>query len=201
MDIHEGRTSIRFAENQLSPSLIGLSPLPTSHPRLLQRRGFGPPIHGDGCSACSWGDHSVSGHILPTSPDNDSHSLRLHIMLKQAGSMYSLTHYAKGRPFQTDHQVWDARSFSLPILLEGSFSPFPHGTCSLSVRRAYEGFEGGPSIFSEPKRSDTHLTHSTPAVQGYHLFCMGNPPIFVRSFIQGRNMYEPSYTYTFVYNI
>ena len=28
-------TSIDFAENQLSPSLLGLSPLSTSHPRLL----------------------------------------------------------------------------------------------------------------------------------------------------------------------
>jgi len=28
-------TSINFAKNQLSLSLIGLSPLPTSHPRLL----------------------------------------------------------------------------------------------------------------------------------------------------------------------
>ena len=31
-----GRTSIRFGENQLSPSLIGLSPLPTAHPSGFQ---------------------------------------------------------------------------------------------------------------------------------------------------------------------
>ena len=30
-------TSIAFAENQLYPSLIGLSPLTTSHPRLFQQ--------------------------------------------------------------------------------------------------------------------------------------------------------------------
>ena len=35
-DIPRGRTSIRFGENQLSPSLIGLSPLPTAHPSGFQ---------------------------------------------------------------------------------------------------------------------------------------------------------------------
>ena len=32
-----GTTSIVFGENQLSPSLIGLSPLPTAHPNLFQQ--------------------------------------------------------------------------------------------------------------------------------------------------------------------
>ena len=36
-------TSIDFVENQLSPSLIGLSPLTTGHLRLLQQTQFGPP--------------------------------------------------------------------------------------------------------------------------------------------------------------
>jgi hypothetical protein len=40
--LFEGRTSIRFAENQLSPSLIGLSPLPTSHPSILQHTWVRP---------------------------------------------------------------------------------------------------------------------------------------------------------------
>ena len=35
-DTPQGRTSIRFGENQLSPSLIGLSPLPTAHPSSFQ---------------------------------------------------------------------------------------------------------------------------------------------------------------------
>ena len=33
-----GTTSIVFGENQLSPSLIGLSPLPTAHPNLFQQK-------------------------------------------------------------------------------------------------------------------------------------------------------------------
>ena len=36
-DILPGTTSIVFGENQLSPSLIGLSPLPTAHPKLFQQ--------------------------------------------------------------------------------------------------------------------------------------------------------------------
>jgi len=35
-DISRGSTSIDFGENQLSPGLIGLSPLPTSHPSGFQ---------------------------------------------------------------------------------------------------------------------------------------------------------------------
>ena len=36
-DMPPGTTSIVFGENQLSPSLIGLSPLPTVHPKLFQQ--------------------------------------------------------------------------------------------------------------------------------------------------------------------
>ena len=36
-DTLPGTTSIVFGENQLSPSLIGLSPLPTAHPNLFQQ--------------------------------------------------------------------------------------------------------------------------------------------------------------------
>ena len=37
-DTLPGTTSIVFGENQLSPSLIGLSPLPTVHPKLFQQQ-------------------------------------------------------------------------------------------------------------------------------------------------------------------
>ncbi len=38
LDMLPGTTSIVFGENQLSPSLIGLSPLPTAHPNLFQQK-------------------------------------------------------------------------------------------------------------------------------------------------------------------
>src|SRR5205814_10034229 len=39
------------------------------------------------------------------------------------------------------------RSNSLPS--SGCFSPFPHGTCSLSVPEEYLGLEGGPPVFRQ----------------------------------------------------
>ena len=33
--------------------------------------------------------------------------------------------------------------------LSGFFSPFPHGTCSLSVNQEYLGLEDGPPIFKQ----------------------------------------------------
>src|ERR1700755_3478301 len=73
-------TSIDFAENQLSPSLIGLSPLATAHPRLFQQAWVRPSSAcyrtfslamarslGFGSSACT------------SAPYSDSLSLRLHL--------------------------------------------------------------------------------------------------------------------------
>jgi hypothetical protein len=50
---------MHFGEYELSPSLIGLSPLPTGHPKTFQRLQFGPPVllrHFN----LPWVDHSVS---------------------------------------------------------------------------------------------------------------------------------------------
>ena len=43
------------------------------------------------------------------------------------------------------HSVSDTISFPL----SGFFSPFPHGTCSLSVTEEYLGLEGGPPMFKQ----------------------------------------------------
>ena len=44
--IHRGYTSIYFEENQLSPSLISLSPLSTAHPSPFQRAPVRTSIRG-----------------------------------------------------------------------------------------------------------------------------------------------------------
>src|SRR6476620_12156912 len=41
----------------------------------------------------------------------------------------------------------------------GCFSPFPHGTCSLSVTREYLGLEGGPPIFEQGFTCPALLKH------------------------------------------
>ena len=61
MVIARGYTSIYFGENQLSPSLIGLSPLPTAHPGVFNLLRFGPPLGFTRASTWPWVDHLVSG--------------------------------------------------------------------------------------------------------------------------------------------
>ena len=100
-----------------------------------------------------------------SSPYSDSLSLWLHLVrLSLATEDNSPAHYAKGtrsgipawahrmRPYKhspsTGYRQKVAGSISLPSL--GFFSPFPHGTCSLSVDGSYLALEGGPPRFTQP---------------------------------------------------
>ena len=95
--ITRGATSIAFEENQLSPSLISLSLLSTTHPLPLQREWV------RASSECYLTftlvmDRSLgfgSTHI-DLSPYSDSVSLRLPYSVKLANASNSLTHYTKG---------------------------------------------------------------------------------------------------------
>ena len=103
---------------------------------------------------CSWLDRPVSG-LLPTTiaPYSDSVSLRLPYRLSLPLKCKSLTHYTKGTqshplnyaPTACTHTV--SGSISLPS--QGFFSPFPHGTGSLSVDNEYLALEDGPPIFRQ----------------------------------------------------
>ena len=100
--------------------------------------------------------------------------------LKLARETKSLTHYTRGTrsgliapPTVCRHPV--SGSLSLPS--SGCFSPFPHGTCALSVTEEYLGLEGGPPIFRQDftcpalleDRSSFYpygaITHSGPPFQ------------------------------------
>ena len=105
-------------------------------------------------SACPWLDHLVSGLILRTErPVQTRFRCAYTYRLKLARKINSLTHYAKGTrlpgrsqaPTDCRHSV--SGSLSLPS--SGCFSPFPHGTCSLSVTEEYLGLEGGPPTFKQ----------------------------------------------------
>ena len=93
----------------------------------------------------------VSGLLTSTkSPYSDSVSLRLPHKVKLANASNSLTHYTKGTqshnkyaPTACTHAV--SGSISLPS--PGFFSPFPHGTGSLSVAGEYLALGGGPPGF------------------------------------------------------
>src|SRR5690349_5242894 len=72
--------------------------------------------------------------------------------LKLAAYFKSLTHYTKGTrppgmraPTACRHPV--SGTVSLPS--SGCFSPFPHGTGSLSVTEEYLGLDGAPPLFGQ----------------------------------------------------
>ena len=63
-----------------------------------------------------------------------------------------MTHYTKGTPSAQKEPPTDCRrpvSGTMSLPSSGFFSPFPHGTGSLSVSKEYLAFEGGPPIFRQ----------------------------------------------------
>src|ERR687887_1089878 len=72
--------------------------------------------------------------------------------LKLARKTKSLTHYTRGTRSPLKRASTACRhsvSGSISLPSSGCFSPFPHGTCSLSVTEEYLGLEGGPPIFRQ----------------------------------------------------
>ena len=62
----------------------------------------------------------------------------------------------------------------------GFFSPFPHGTCSLSVNQEYLALGEGPPMF-KPNFTCTALLlnqETSFRIQGYHLLSLCFPPHF-----------------------
>ena len=104
-------------------------------------------------SSWPWVDHLVSGLRPATkSPCSDSLSLRLPYAVKLATECKSLTHYTKGTQSpscESSHCLYACgfRIYFTP--LPGFFSPFPHGTGSLSVDYEYLALEDGPPIFRQ----------------------------------------------------
>ncbi len=71
--------------------------------------------------------------------------------LKLARHTKSLTHYTKGTwsPFQAPTVCGQSVSGTISLPLSGCFSPFPHGTSSLSVMHEYLGLESGLPMFRQ----------------------------------------------------
>ncbi len=80
---------------------------------------------------------------FPTAPS----LMRLNLAAKNN----SRTHYAKGTLSHNKYAPTACRrtvSGSLSLPSPGFFSPFPHGTCSLSVIEEYLGLADGPAGFT-----------------------------------------------------
>ena len=103
----------------------------------------------------------VSGlHPATDSPYSDSISLRLPYSVNLATECKSLTHYTKGTPspLRAPTACTHTVSGSISLPSPGFFSPFPHGTGSLSVSQEYLALEDGPPIFRQDTTCPALLT-------------------------------------------
>ena len=132
---------------------MAFHPLPQIISDFFNRREFGPPVGVTPPSTCPWQDHSVSGLMHATwRPIQTRFRYAYTYRLKLAAYTNSLTHYTKGTPSPLKAAPTACRhsvSGTLSLPLSGCFSPFPHGTCSLSVTEEYLGLEGGPPMFRQ----------------------------------------------------
>ena len=108
-------------------------------------------------------------------PLSDSVSLRLPYTVKLATNSKSLTHYTKGTPspLRAPTACTHTVSGSISLPSPGFFSPFPHGTGSLSVDYEYLALEDGPPIFRQDFTCPALLysclvPQSTFLIRGYH---------------------------------
>ena len=146
---------MHFGEYELSPGLIGLSPPPSAHPEAFQRllvrpsrwrypsfslaKGRSPGFASatDDYAPCSDSlSLRIRGSSRLTSPTT---ATRRFIMQK------ARRHASKGAPTACRRMV--SGTISLPC--SGCFSPFPHGTGSLSVSREYLALPDGPGGFTQ----------------------------------------------------
>ena len=141
-------------------------------------------------SSWPWIDHLVSGLRPATmSPLSDSLSLRLPYPVKLATERKSLTHYTKGTqsPHKGGSHCLYACGFRIYFTpLPGFFSPFPHGTCSLSVDYEYLALEDGPPIFRQDFSCPALLVARlvpppTFLIRGYHPLWPAFPSCFDKS--------------------
>ncbi len=138
---------------------MAFHPYPQLIPQFFNIGGFGPPRGISRASSWPWIDHLASG--LP----HATQFALLRLAFATASLLSRLTlqrrsnspaHYAKGTPSGLRKLESPGRpptacrhtvsgTISLPI--KGYFSPFPHGTSSLSVTTEYLALEGGPPGF------------------------------------------------------
>ena len=175
-----------FGEYDLSPSLIGLSLLPSPHPEAFQRLLVRPsiPCYRDFSldKGRSLGFASASADYAPYS---DSLSLRLRgscpltsptTATRRIIMQKARRHPQKGAPTACRRTV----SGSVALLCPRFFSPFPHGTGTLSVscpvfslagwaRRIHAGLHVSRATQDAamlPEGSRTGLSPSAAALSG-----------------------------------
>ena len=144
---------MHFGEYELFPSLIGLSPLPTGHPKTFQRQR----VRSSTMCYHSFNLPKGRSHGFASTTANYGALFRLAFAtdpyLKYLTSLTTVTrrlimqkarrHSVNAAPTACKRMV--SGSISLPY--SGFFSPFPHGTGSLSVSQEYLALSDGPDKF------------------------------------------------------
>src|SRR5215469_9129734 len=149
---------MHFGENQLSRSLIGLSPLSTGHPPGFQPwwvrsstrsyPRFNLPMDRSlrfGSMTCDSG--ALFGLAFATATPHgltSPHTITRRLILQKARGHFTPAKRAGTLPRLVGTRFQVLFHYPSP----GCFSPFPHGTCSLSVTREYLGLGGGPPRFT-----------------------------------------------------
>ena len=166
------------------------------YPQLIQafcnRQWFGPSQGLTLASTWSWIDHSVSClHRMTKRAIHTRFRFGFGMVsLNLAIQHNSLAHHTKGTPsaidFKEVHRPLTAcklmvsDSISLPS--QGFFSPFPHGTGTLSVINEYLALEGGPPRFRPGFTCPDLLRYLAVILllrlRGYHPILLHFPELF-----------------------
>ena len=135
---------MHFGEYELSPSLISLSPPPSVHPEAFQRLLVRPSSWCYPAFSLTKG-RSLGFASVPSdyTPSSDSLSLRLQ-------ASRPLTSPEKTtRRFIMQKARRHTKKVLISLFCSKCFSPFPHGTGSLSVSREYLALPDGPGRFTQ----------------------------------------------------
>ncbi len=168
---------MHFGEYELFPSLIGLSPLPTGHPKTFQRQrvrsstmcyhSFNLPMgRSHGFASTTTDSSALLRLAFAAAPDLKS--LTLPVKVTRRLIMQKARRHPNGAPTACRRMV--SGSISLPC--SGFFSPFPHGTGSLSVSQEYLVLADGPAGFTQgftcPALLRIPLSCRSLPIPGYH---------------------------------
>ena len=139
---------------------MAFHPYPLLIQRLFNVLWCGPPPRINGASAWKWVDHQVS-RLLHITSSPKRLAFATAPRLNQLASLYTVTRrliMQKARRHTCSYIKYINRtptacrrmiSGTISLFCSKYFSPFPHGTGTLSVSQSYLAFPGGPGVFSQ----------------------------------------------------
>ena len=145
---------MHFGEYELFPSLIGLSPLSTGHPKTFQRQRVRSStvcyhsfnlLMDRSLGFASTTANYIALFRLAFASDPRLNRLTMLATVTRRLIMQKARRHPKRAPTACKRMV--SGSISLPY--SGFFSPFPHGTGSLSVSQEYLALPDGPGKFMQ----------------------------------------------------